>query len=289
MAGGSLAEAAIALHAPCPPPQDRHARPLCPSFPRRRKSRPRLRRASAHIPLSLEGERTPRSRRERVLESGAQRAPSFPPPQPSFLRRQESSRRDSATDGAQAPSPRILRRLVIPAKAGTYWQASSFPRKREPTPAPIAAPMTVIPAKAGTSPHDARKRPHPPLPKNGERGMRTRRERVLPTGRAVSVGTARGRPAHKEHRNRTRILPAEPVAPTASGNLPHDRHSRVGGNPTPFEARKRRIPPFPIMGEDDNDKWRGRRERGGRGYCGRRVGGQRRNGARARNSPHRSG
>ena len=50
------------------------------------------------FPLSLEGERTPRTRRERVLRSG----------------------RISVHDGAQAPSPLTPR-------------PTSFPRKREPT------------------------------------------------------------------------------------------------------------------------------------------------------------
>ena len=41
---------------------------------------------------------------------------------PSFPRRRESSRRDSAKTGRPAPRPLCIPRgLVIPAKAGTYW------------------------------------------------------------------------------------------------------------------------------------------------------------------------
>ena len=47
------------------------------------------------------------------------------------LRRQESIRRASATDGAQAPSPLTPTPHVIPAKAGTYPYTP--PRMRNPT------------------------------------------------------------------------------------------------------------------------------------------------------------
>ncbi len=59
--------------------------------------RPVRKRASAEFPLSLEGERTPRTRRERVLESARKR------------------RRLGAS-----PVSLVPRRRVIPAKAGAY-------------------------------------------------------------------------------------------------------------------------------------------------------------------------
>jgi len=83
---------------------------------------------------------------------------------PSFLRRQESSRRPSAADGAQPPSPLIPRRHVIPAKAGTYWRHVIHVKAGTYPSAPRKCSHAVIPAKAGTYPSASRKCSHAVIP-----------------------------------------------------------------------------------------------------------------------------
>ena len=101
-----------------------------------------LRRASAAFPLSLQGERTPRTRRERVLRSG--RKPRHSLPLPSFLRRQESIRRASAPSWRKPRLPSSPGPHVIPAKAGTYWRPP-FPPTRESRPHRTARKRRVPP------------------------------------------------------------------------------------------------------------------------------------------------
>ena len=88
-----------------PTPNDAVTIQAFPSFPRRRNPAPIEARKCPIPPLPIRGEDAIRGEyaANAVGEGtadGAQRAPSF-------LRRQESIRRDSATDGAQAPSPHV--------------------------------------------------------------------------------------------------------------------------------------------------------------------------------------
>ena len=165
--------------------------------------------ASADSPSPYKG----RGRRERggrgYCGRGAQRSVIPPPYRHSCVGRNPFGR-PSAHDGAQAPSPLIPKRLVIPAKAGTY--------------------------------------PQSPLSLQGERTPRTRRERVLATGR-VAFRHSPTLPSFLRRQESIRAPQcprrgASPVSPNPqaprhsreSGNLPHDRHSRLRGNPPAYAA-----------------------------------------------------
>ena len=99
---------------------------------------------------------------------------------------------------------------------------------------PIAPPLPSFPRRRESRPK-SRQCPIPPL-LQGERTPRTRRERVLRTGRAAPVS-----PSPQAHRHSRE-----------SGNLPLPRHSRESGNlphepphsaPLPSFSRRRESPP----------------------------------------------
>ena len=102
-----------------------------------------------------------------------------------------------------------------------------------PHPTPRFSPQTSSPPRLASP---SRRLPHFP-------SFRRRQESI----RRASA-TDGGRPVSK--------YPPSPL-------LPRPRHSRVGGNPAPFGGAQAPNSPSPYKG-------RGRREHGGRGYCGRR-------------------
>ncbi len=186
-------------------------------------------RSVPRIPLSLQGERTPRTRRERVLRTGRV-APRHSLPLPSFSRRRESIRRHSATDGARsAPSS------PDPPPHDCHSRESA----NLPPPPRAARPLTVIP------PHDRHSRasgnpapfgaqaPTSPSPYKG-RGRRERGGRgYCGTGR-VAFPSFRRRPESSRRHSATdgALRAPSPLIPRPT-SFPRKREPTLAPRPLP--------------------------------------------------------
>ena len=145
--------------------------------------------------------------------------------------------------GANAPRPSTHpRRIVIPAKAGTYCIGGNL------------------------APQDDAQAPDPPLPIRGEDAANAAREGTAVGARSVPSFLRR----QESIRRHSAADGAQPRLHGTHGasSFPRKREPtgsrpvRESGNPAPHNGAQAPNSPSPYKG-------RGRRERGGRGYCGR--------------------